>query len=91
MIKGINHQVVELCDTGNEYFEKAILFVKPEYSGLGEGKLRERAQSVLKEAGHPPKCGVPEQKKRLGWLKLTLAGIAGAIISAGICLILTRI
>jgi len=91
MIKGINRQVLELNDTGNEYFEKAILFVKPEYSGLGEGKLRERAGSVLKNAGHPPKCGEPEQKKVLLWLRFTAAGVAGAIISALICFLLTRL
>ena len=30
MIKGVNRQVVEVNDTGCDYFEKIMFFVKPE-------------------------------------------------------------
>ena len=30
MIKGINRQVVEVKDTGNECFERILFFVRPE-------------------------------------------------------------
>ena len=43
MIKGVNKQVLEITETQNGFFEKAIFFVKPEYSGMSEGKLRESA------------------------------------------------
>lgn len=93
MIKGVNRQVVELNDTGNEYFEKAILFVKPEYSGLGEGKLHERAQTIMKSAGNPPKCKAEDKpgQRLAAWLKLAAAGITGALISAIICLLLQKL
>ena len=42
MLKGINRQVLEIHDTGTQYFEKALLFVKPEYVNLGEESLREK-------------------------------------------------
>jgi len=29
MVKGVNKNVIEICDTGNDYFERAILFVRP--------------------------------------------------------------
>ncbi len=55
MIKGINKQVLEIIETNNGYFEKALFFVKPEYSGYSENKLREFAQNELKSAMYPPK------------------------------------
>ncbi|MDR1628804.1 MAG: hypothetical protein LBS36_01105 [Oscillospiraceae bacterium] len=90
MIKGVNRQVLELNDTGNEYFEKAIFFVKPEYSGLGEGKLRERAKIVMKNAGNPPRTKREESsEKLLTWIKFAAVGSAGAAVSAIVCLLLT--
>ncbi len=54
MIKGVNKQVLEINETQNGFFEKAIFFVKPEYSGMSEGKLRESAKKELESAGEPP-------------------------------------
>ena len=34
MIKGVNRQIIEVLDTGNEYFERALLVVRP-VSGSG--------------------------------------------------------
>ena len=31
MVKGVNRQVLEIHETGCEYFEKALFFVKPEF------------------------------------------------------------
>ena len=31
MIKGINRQVIEVTETGNAYFERALLVVRPSY------------------------------------------------------------
>ncbi len=55
MIKGVNKQVLEINETQNGYFEKAIFFVKPEYCGMSEGKLRESAKKEVESAGKPPK------------------------------------
>ena len=55
MIKGINKQVLEISETNNGYFEKALFFVKPEYSHFSENKLRDLAHTELKNATHPPK------------------------------------
>ncbi len=54
MIKGVNKQVLEINETQNGFFEKAIFFVKPEYSGMGEGRLRESARKEIESAGKPP-------------------------------------
>ena len=56
MIKGVNRQVLEIHDTGNQYFEKALLFVKPEYSTLSESRLRDAAQKAFGICDGIPKC-----------------------------------
>ena len=54
MLKGVNKQVLEITETQNGFFEKAIFFVKPEYCGMGEGRLRESARKEIESAGKPP-------------------------------------
>ncbi len=54
MIKGVNRQVVEVRETGCDYFERIIFFVKPEYASLSEGKIRERASLIAGETPLPP-------------------------------------
>lgn len=89
MLKGVNRQVLELKDTGNEYFEKAIFFVKPEYSGLGEGRLRERARTIMKNAGNPPRTKAEAGADRVfTWLKFAAVASAAAIVSAIVCLLI---
>lgn len=84
MIKGVNHQVVEVNDTANEYFERIIFFVKPEYSFVNEGKIRDRAAKIADTATLPP----PTKKKKNFQLreaiKIFLAAAVGAIIAIGI-------
>ena len=63
MLKGVNKQVLEIAQTENGFFEKAIFFVKPEYSGMSEGKLKESAQMELAKAGKPP---LSAKEKRVG-------------------------
>lgn len=69
MIKGVNKQVLEINETQNTFFEKAIFFVKPEYCGMSEGKLRETARSEIEKAGKPP----ASREKPLGRLKNYIA------------------
>ncbi len=83
MIKGVNRQVVEVADTGSDYFEKALFFVNPKYYGLTDGKLRERAQALMNTAGAPPKMKKSEKKSR--WktlLALAFSAAAGALATA---------
>ena len=54
MLKGVNKQVLEIAETENGFFEKAIFFVKPEYNGMSEGRLRESARKEIENAGRPP-------------------------------------
>ena len=51
MIKGVNRQIIEVMDTGNPYFERALLVVRPGYTDTEPTRLREEAQRMLRKAG----------------------------------------
>lgn len=82
MIKGVNRQVVEVADTGSEYFERALFFVNPKYYGLTDGKLRERAQSLMSAAGVPPKSRQKDSRSRLKTaIAIVASAVAGSLIT----------
>lgn len=83
MIKGVNRQVVEVADTGSDYFEKALFFVNPKYYGLTDGKLRERAQTLMSAAGAPPRPKKTEKKNKWKtFVAIAASAAAGSIITA---------
>lgn len=85
MIKGVNRQVIEITETGSEYFEKMLLVVKPQYSSMNVKKLKKKAGSVafgVSQTPPPP----PSKRKRPSFLasaaKLSAAAGAGAALTA---------
>ena len=48
MLRGVNKQIIEINCTDNRYFEKAILFVRPEFADISEAKMRDNASEFLK-------------------------------------------
>lgn len=84
MLKGVNRQVLEILQPDCDYFEKVIFFVKPEYYGMSEAKLREKAASVLKKTLRPPKyqTGFREARLANALRFLLAAGIGGMIVFA---------
>ncbi len=81
MIKGVNKQVLEISETQNGFFEKAIFFVKPEYSGMGEGRLRESARKEIENAGKPPVRHYKYKNERIkSIVKITAVFVFGVII-----------
>lgn len=82
MIKGVNRQVVEVSETGSDYFEKALFFVNPKYYGMTDGKLRERAQTLVNSAGTPPRVkGVEKRSKAKIFIEIAASAAAGAILT----------
>lgn len=80
MLKGVNHQVVEITKPTCEYFERVIFFVKPEFSAVSEGTLRERAGEIAGNAGAPPPTKLRRSRMLLA-SRLLCAAIAGAAVS----------
>ena len=49
MIKGINHQVIEVTQTDNRYYERAFLVLKPEYASAQRDLLEKEARKMLEQ------------------------------------------
>ena len=81
MIKGINRQVVEITQVENEYFERILFFVKPEYSTISEHQLKERAQQIGNSPGAPPAARIRNRRLIMALGMLGSAG-AGAAVTA---------
>ena len=47
MVKGVNKTIIEINNTGNNYFERAILFIDPEYCCLSEKRIKNEALKYL--------------------------------------------
>lgn len=47
MIKGVNRRVVEITSTDNEYFEKAVLYVKTDKSDVSAARLEAEAREYM--------------------------------------------
>ncbi len=81
MIKGVNHQVVEVSKPACEYFDKVLFFVKPEYASLSSAKISEKANSIAVNTGSPPH--VRKRKKRVySAFSPVIWALMGAITSA---------
>lgn len=48
MIKGVNRQVIEVVNTGNLYYERALLVVRPEYESAQRELLEREARRFVK-------------------------------------------
>ena len=81
MLQGVNHQIVEVTQPECEYFERVIFFVKPEFSSVSQGTLRERAGKIAGEAGAPPPTKL-KINRLIAAVKLIGAALVGAAVSA---------
>ncbi|MBQ2759266.1 MAG: hypothetical protein IJE93_05800 [Clostridia bacterium] len=83
MLKGVNRQVVEVSQPESGYFERVLFFVKPEFYGLGEAKLRSKADALIKDTSEPPSTKHKKRKKGKGEaVKIFLSASAGAVAAA---------
>ena len=79
MLKGVNKKVVEVVETENDYFEKAILFIKSEKQERDEGTIRQRAMEYLKGIRYTPRRSVALPKLALSALRFATAMALGAV------------
>ncbi len=82
MIKGVNRQVVEVSQPDSVYFEKVLFFVKPEFYGLGESKLKSKADALMKDTSLPPETRAKKRKIGKGdVVRFFLSASAGAAVA----------
>lgn len=48
MLKGVNRRIIEINNTESEFFERAIVFVKPNFNGLDKSVLEREADGYVK-------------------------------------------
>ena len=79
---------MEITQTQCEYFERVLFFIKPEYSAVSEGDLRERAGIIAQNAGLPPASRIRRSRLRYA-LSMSAAACSGAIFSGAVFLIIS--
>lgn len=81
MIKGVNRCIIEITETGNTYYERALLFLKPEYASVQREVLEREAKRLLRKSDAP--SIVKKGRSFMYWfLRLGGAATVGAVISA---------
>lgn len=83
MLKGINRSIIEVNDTGNEYYERAILIVKPEYSSVQREILESEAREMLHAMDAPS-----IMKHGRGKWKFIITGILSALMGALVAILI---
>lgn len=85
MVKGVNKNVIEISDTGNDCFERAILFVRSNSEESDGEQLRCRAAEFLAGLRIRPRF-YSRGGFWLSALKLAAAATAGAAAATAIFL-----
>lgn len=80
MVRGVNKNVIEISDTGNDCFERAILFVRPDSADCDADSLRRRATSYLSGIRANPRLF--SRGKLASAVKLLASAAGGAAITA---------
>ncbi len=97
MIKGVNKQIIEINDMDNKVFEKAVLYVRPEYSDMAETKLRNSANEFAKQvsdwdlwciAPKPPKSIT---KNKAGKRQIIVSLVATGTVVVAVILTLLKV
>ncbi|MCI9363278.1 MAG: hypothetical protein HFG17_03375 [Oscillospiraceae bacterium] len=81
LLKGVSQKVIEVVRTDNKYFEKAILFLRPNAPEEDKNKLKSHAWDYLGQIEYHP----PARGKGRFWfdvMRLSLAALAGAAVTA---------
>ena len=96
MLRGVNRRIIEVNDTGSEYFEKALFFVKGD-TGITPDTLEKEAHKVmasyLNSETEPVSHGYLRytdlrRKKRRAAILLTSALV---VLAAAAIVIITRL
>ena len=79
MVRGVHKKIIEVADTQNEFFERAILIVKEGFRDEDPAQLRQKAGDYVSHMGN---IALAKRKKSnfLWNLGKVLAGVAVGII-----------
>ena len=75
MLRGVKKQIVEVVNTENEYFEKAILVVSEKYIECDKQKLNKKAKEYVSSINPFNSNAYSQQKKGKDRVKILLSVI----------------
>lgn len=75
MIKGVNHQMIEVTQTGNPFFERALLVLRADCADTSPTRLEEEARRMLRSAGGYTALRRNRRREQLRRLAWSLAGV----------------
>lgn len=87
MLRGVNKKIIEVIDTQNEFFERAILFVKDGKLLENEGDIKKNADDFLKKTGTMKLRRLLQRAPVFEALKLLAAAALGAALVLAIVLL----
>ncbi len=77
MIKGVQHRIIEIRQTDDPYFERALLFVREDYRSLSEENLQKNGEQFVKHAG--TYTGL-RRDRAMCWFRRAVLLLAGGFI-----------
>jgi hypothetical protein len=93
MLRGTNKSIIEISETENRYFEKALLFVKPEFVNLSPERLNREAKRMLGSLTFSP-MGLsrsPSARKRAAQKKRRKILLVGGILFLALAFVVGRL
>ena len=78
-VKGLQHNVIEICDTHNDNIDKILVFLKPEATNVALMTTRAQATELLKELDVKKTTAV-WRKPAVLWVGL--AAVAISVVAA---------
>lgn len=79
MLRGVNKKIIEVIDTQNEYFERAILFLNDQKLGEEDALIKSNADEFLQQAGNKRLRRILRGRVVLEVCKLLCAAGIGAL------------
>ena len=82
VLKGVSQKVIEVVHTDNRYFEKAILFLRPNAQEGDKTQLRAKAGEYLSQIDYSPREAAPRRFSLTEAVKFGLAarGSGGGVL-----------
>ncbi len=94
MLRGINRSIIEINETESKYFEKILIFVKPEFATLTEDKLKKEANRAISKMTSEPmglKRGTPIRKRMAARRRKRVLLVSSFLVSVIIAVILFKV
>ena len=80
MIKGINRTIIEVTETENAYYERALLVLRPEYAAVQRELLEREAKKMLNNMNAP--SAIKKSHALFYWfVRLGAAAVSGSLIT----------